>query len=198
MVKKIFELNIDDKLDKKTLVEKAFQIKLKASDIISLQRYNKDWDEDVDIELQEIRDRDKIKVHVVDNGYIGRSNDTPPNRNIYTCDDRGGITSVANRGVEQLVKNLNTDQASLEYKISIAKATLQSLKEIPRPRQAFGTNRHFTCSNCHLKGHRTNNCMQPSCGGYFECGNLTLHKEHRDEIKQVSSIYLRGITSIIS
>lgn len=186
-IKKLFVFTCNDKIDKRSIVEKAFQVKLKTSDIISLQRYNKDWGEDVDIEPQEIRDRDKIKVLVIENGYIDRPIDHSSNRSSYSGDERDSKSSnsAVNRGVEHLMENVAKDQSSLEYKLSIAKATLQSLKETPRPRNALGNNRHFTCSNCHLKGHRTNNCMQPSCGGYFECGNLALHKEHRDEIKQV-------------
>ena len=41
----------------------------------------------------------------------------------------------------------------------------------------------FTCTKCHFKGHRVTACHQLSCPGYFECGNSTQHKDHREEVR---------------
>lgn len=92
--------------------------------------------------------------------------------------------------VEQLIKNLEDQQRALDYKFSISKAKLESLKVAPRDRGLAGRYSNFTCSSCHYKGHRVNNCMLQPCRGYFECDQLSLHRKHRDDVKQVSCLNL--------
>ena len=72
---------------------------------------------------------------------------------------------------------IESDDKSIDKVLLVerAQATLESLKVVPRERCHAGKNSNFTCSNCHYKGHRVNNCRQPLCRGYFECGQLSLH-----------------------
>lgn len=143
-----------------------------------MQRHDKDWDEYVDIEPSDIKDHDKLKFKVL------KSAELPPQVSITSNSDQDrAASSVA---VNHLITNLEDEKSALEFRVNMAKATLSSLREIPRPRPVLGKNRGFTCSNCHYKGHRMTACHQPTCKGYFECGQLALHKEHRDLMKDVS------------
>lgn len=185
-VKKIQSISDNPDIGKHTFVQRAFpNFKTSATETISLQRYDAEWDDVVDIELAEIKDRDKIKVNIIANiAGVARVNLG------VSAQDGGKVstnTDSANTddGVNQLITNLENNKRALEYKHEIALVTLQSLKEAPRPRPAAGRNPHFTCSNCHFKGHRANNCFQPACRGYLECGVLALHREHREQMKQV-------------
>ena len=174
----------DDKsIDKVSLVERVFEPRLQtfshsyAPAVVSLQRYDPEWEDFVDIDITQIRDRDKIKVLIVDSRRAPSTDD-------ISAAHRDG--QAHDHGVELLISNLEDERSVLDYKLSIAQATLESLKVVPRERCHAGKNSNFTCSNCHYKGHRVNNCRQPLCRGYFECGQLSLHREHRDHIKQAS------------
>lgn len=165
-------------IDKHTLVKGAFPslFQLSNSDFLSIQRFDPEWSEDVDIEVAEIQNGDKIKVKII-------KKESRSSTGSVNCENASG--SNCDKGVNQLISNLEKENHPLNYKLEVAVATLQSLKEIPRPRPAAGRNLHFTCSNCHLKGHRVNTCYQQTCNGFYECGQLALHKEHREELKQV-------------
>ena len=124
-------------------------------------------------------------MHIIDN----RDPDNSRKSSTLTTDgtSAAGLDSPASVerlnkpgvGVEQLIKNL-------DYKFSISKAKLESLKVAPRDRGLAGRYSNVTCSSCHYKGLRINNCMLQPCRGYFECGQLSLHREHRDDVKKVS------------
>ena len=173
-----------DERDKVSLVERVFQTRLQtfsdssAPAIVSLQRFDPEWEDLVDIDIAQIKDRDKIKVLVIENS-----------RASATCTDgtskAARDSNVPEHGVEQLISNLEDQRRALDYKFSIAQATLESLKVAPRERGPAGKHSAFTCSSCHYKGHRANNCMLHPCRGYFECGQLSLHREHKDYLKQV-------------
>ena len=141
--------------------------------------------------MAQIKHRDEIKVLIIDN----RDPDNSRKSSTRTTDrtSAAGLDSPASVepvtpgvGVEQLIKNLEDQRRALDYKFSISKAKLESLKVAPRDRGLAGRYSNFTCSSCHYKGHRVNNCMLQPCRGYFECGQLSLHREHRDNMKQVS------------
>lgn len=173
-IKKVYTIKDGDK-DKFSLFERVFQTHLQSSCIVSLQRYDPEWEDHVDIDIAQIRDRDKIKVLIIDNSRSSTTNET----------STAGRTRH-DHGVEQLISNLEDERSALDYKLSIAQATLESLKVAPRDRGVAGKYANFTCSSCHYKGHRANNCMLHPCRGYFECGQLSLHREHRDHLRQVS------------
>lgn len=87
-----------------------------------MQRFDPEWEGLVDIDIAQIRDRDKIKVVTIDN--------------IQTS--MAGETSTASldshdHGVEQLIQNLQEERTGLDYNLSIAQATLESLKVAPCP-----------------------------------------------------------------
>ena len=140
-----------------------------------MQRFDPEWEDLVDIDIAQIRDRDKIKVVTIDNSQTSMAGET-------------STASLDNHdhGVEQLIQNLQEERTGLDYNLSIAQATLESLKVAPRERGLAGKHTNFTCSSCHYKRHRVNNCMLHPCRGYYECGQLSLHREHRDHLKQVS------------
>ena len=62
-----------DERDKVSLVERVFQTRLQtfsdssAPAIVSLQRFDPEWEDLVDIDIAQIKDRDKIKVLVTEN-----------------------------------------------------------------------------------------------------------------------------------
>ena len=196
-LKKVCTVNSDEN-DKVSLVERVFQTHLQTSSdslahaIVSLQRYDAEWEDLVDIDMAQIKHRDKIKVQIIDN----RDPDNSRKSSTRTTDgtSAAGLDSPASIervnkpgvGVEQLIKNLEDQRRALDYKFSISKAKLESLKVAPRDRGLAGRYSNFTCSSCHYKGHRINNCMLQPCRGYFECGQLSLHREHRDDVKKVS------------
>ena len=189
-LKKVCTVKSDEN-DKVSLVERVFQTHLQTSSdslahaIVSLQRYDPEWEDLVDIDMAQIKHRDKIKVQIIDN----RDPDNSRKSSTAGLDSPASVESITCKpgvGVEQLIKNLEDQRRALDYKFSISKAKLESLKVAPRDRGLAGRYSNFTCSSCHYKGHRVNNCMLQPCRGYFECGQLSLHREHRDDVKQVS------------
>lgn len=175
-LKKVCSVKSDDS-DKVSLVERVFQSRLVSSArcIVSLQRFDPEWEDLVDIDIAQIRDRDKIKVVTIDNSQTSMAGET----STASLDSH-------DHGVEQLIQNLQEERTGLDYNLSIAQATLESLKVALRERGLAGKHTNFTCSSCHYKGHRVNNCMLHPCRGYYECGQLSLHREHRGHLKQVS------------
>ena len=100
----------------------------------------------------------------------------------------GATVSICEGGekaVDRLLQNLKDRKSSLEYRLQLAQVTLTSLQEKPRTREPLGRNTAFTCSNCRYRGHQQNTCRQPPCQGYFECWMAILHKEYREQVKQV-------------
>ncbi|KXJ09788.1 hypothetical protein AC249_AIPGENE26552 [Exaiptasia diaphana] len=150
---------------------------------LSLQRFDSEWEEYVDVESCEIKDHDKIKFIIL-NKESQKYHDSNCSETQIVNSQEGSISAAA---VNHLITNLEDERSSLEFRMNMAKATVSSLKEVPRPRPLLGRNKGFTCSNCHYKGHRMSTCQQPTCQGYFECGQLTLHKEHRDLLKEAES-----------
>ena len=71
-LKKVCTVNSDEN-DKVSLVERVFQTHLQTSSdslahaIVSLQRYDAEWEDLVDIDMAQIKHRDKIKVQIIDN-----------------------------------------------------------------------------------------------------------------------------------
>lgn len=54
----------------------------------------------------------------------------------------------------------------------------------------------FMCDNCHHKGHRANGnkgnkcCPFVACPGYHHCGQLSKHREFRQQITEVKTLFL--------
>lgn len=175
-IKRAYTIKDGDELcsKKSDLLYAVFQTR-HNDEHLSLQRFDSNWDEYIDVDVGEVKDRDKLKFIV-----INKHDSQDAIAGLETPDK-----SVSAAAINHLVINLEDEKSSLEFRLNIAKATLSSLKDVPKTRPYLGRNKGFTCSNCHYKGHRISACQQPSCGGYCECGQLTLHKEHRDLIKEV-------------
>ena len=159
-IKKVAD--IKEATEKIQLVESVFGMTVDQHSTVSLQRFAVEWGEVVDVEIKEVKNRDKLKVKIVKNSLHTRK---PPTQ-LQTSTD------------------VNLE---MQYCFEVAQATLSSLRE--RRREPLGRNIAFTCSNCHYRGHRVNNCRQPPCQGFFECGIAALHKEHREQIKKVQMLF---------
>ena len=114
-LKKVCTVNSDEN-DKVSLVERVFQTHLQTSSdslahaIVSLQQYDAEWEDLVDIDMAQIKHRDKIKVQIIDN----RDPDNSRKSSTRTTDgtSAAGLDSPASVervnkpgvGVEQLTK----------------------------------------------------------------------------------------------
>lgn len=88
-----------------------------------MQRFDPEWEGLVDIDIAQIRDRDKIKVVTTDNSQTSMAGET----STASLDSH-------DHGVEQLlIQNLQEERTGLDYNLSIAQATLESLKVAPCP-----------------------------------------------------------------
>ena len=117
-IKKVYCIESDDKsMDKVSLVERVFEPRLQtfshsyAPVVVSLQRYDPEWEDFVDIDITQIRDRDKIKVLIVD------SRRTPSTDDISAAHRDG---QAHDHGVKLLISNLEDERSALDYKLSIA------------------------------------------------------------------------------
>ena len=184
--------DIKEATEKIQLVESLFGITVDRHSMVSLQRLDVEWGEFVDVEIKEVKNRDKLKVKIVKNNLHTREHPTQ----LQTSTDVNmemsttGCSTLLNghsgeKAVDRMIKNLEEHRSTLQYRFEVAQATLSSLRERPRQREPLGRNIAFICSNCHYRGHRVNNCRQPPCQGFFECGMAALHKEHREQIKKV-------------
>lgn len=164
---------------KEELLFMVFKTRCEAP--LSLQRFDNGWNEFIDIKVSAIQDRDKLKICPIRpiqdyHSYTRKSQ-------VSTSGNNDNLKAA--RSIEQIVSNLNDDKRSLEFQVDMCKGRLSSLKEVPKQRPSIGRNLGFTCSNCHFKGHRVTSCQQPQCEGFFECGLLVYHKEHKEQIKEV-------------
>lgn len=180
-IKKVLE--IDEGVKEKTYLLSFFCTNMPPSSYLSLQRFDSEWQELVDIDLHEIQHKDKLKIEVLPLKEIQVSSN--PSNPAYT--NYSSENSV-HKSVEKSLPNLAEEKQSLHFRLNIASATVSSLKDIPKPRMALGRNVSFTCSKCHYQGHRVNTCRQPPCSGFHECGNKLLHKEYREQLKQVNTL----------
>lgn len=176
-VKKLIpiEENMKEKTDFVDIFKSIMDMAKSEISYISLQRYDHEWDDFIDIEVKDIQNKDKLKIKIFNNEC---------NKPAFTSE------KSVNVATEQLISNLQSEQEALQFRLNIAQAKVSSLKEVPKPRMPLGKNVSFTCSRCHFNGHRVSSCMQPPCCGFEECGNRALHKEYRDKLKQVSLFYL--------
>ena len=193
-IKKVAD--IKEATEKIQLVESVFGMTVDQHSTVSLQRFAVEWGEVVDVEIKEVKNRDKLKVKIVKNSLHTRK---PPTQ-LQTSTDVNlemlttGCSTLLNghsgeKAVDRMIKNLEEHRSTLQYRFEVAQATLASLRERPRQREPLGRNIAFTCSNCHYRGHRVNNCRQPPCQGFFECGIAALHKEYREQIKKVQMLF---------
>ena len=104
----------DDKsIDKVSLVERVFEPRLQtfshsyAPAVVSLQWYDPEWEDFVDTDITQIRDRDKIKVLIVD------SRRTPSTDDISATHRDG---QAHDHGVELLISNLEDERKKVLHK----------------------------------------------------------------------------------
>lgn len=154
-----------------------------SSAYVSMQRFDADWEEHVDVEITDIKERDKVTVKIIESDRTTA---------ITSCQENNSLADE--NAVNRILQNLKDEWEALDYRLNVALATLSSMKEKPRPRETFGRNISFTCSNCHYRGHRVTVCQQDPCQGYFECGFQALHEEYRGELKEVSHLFTVHIT----
>ena len=184
----IIENNIKEKEDLLQLFSTTTSLTIPKSPMlfISLQRFDTEWQEFIDIEMNEIRNKDKLRIEIVKQSTLTCMQESS-NPSKASTGNATASSSVIDIGTEQLISNLEKEKQGLEFRLNLAVATVSSLKEPPKPRMHFGKNTAFTCSNCHYQGHRMSSCGQPPCRGFEECGNKGLNKEYRDQLKQVNN-----------
>ena len=96
--------------------------------------------------------------------------------------------------IMEKLDNLMSSRLSLEQE-------LRDLKSVPPPLSVLALPglrvlETATCKNCHHRGHRESGnknkaeCCYETCPGYMYCGKLERHKDHAENIKQVS-IFIR-------
>ena len=151
-LKKVAKIN--ETTGKLALIESVFGITLQEDATVSLQRYDMEWGEYVDVEIKEVNNKDKLKVKIVN--LHTRKLPTQPQ---ITPDVNWDVSATrcntilnshsGEKAVERMLKNLEEHRSTLQYRFEVAQATLSSLRERPRQREQLGRNVAFTCSNCH-------------------------------------------------
>ena len=61
-VRKVTE--VTERSNKRDLVEDTFSIHVQGT--VSLQRYDKEWGEFIDVEIKDLKNRDKIKIMILE------------------------------------------------------------------------------------------------------------------------------------
>ena len=150
-VRKVTE--VTERSTKRDLVEDTFGIHVQGT--VSLQRYDKEWGEFVDVEIKDLKNRDKIKVMILESCLHTRK---PRSHAEQLCtpltETSGATVSICEGGekaVDRLLQNLQDRKSSLKYRLQLAQATLTSLQENSRqglptlinPSQTVSPARHF-------------------------------------------------------
>ena len=115
-------------------MEDTFGIHVQGT--VLLQRYDKDLGEFVEVEIKDLKNRDKIKVMILESCLHTRK---PRSHAEQLCtpltETSGATVSICEGGekaVDRLLQNLEDRKSSLEYRLQLAQATLTSLKESSR------------------------------------------------------------------
>ena len=66
-IKKVADIDIKEAAQKIQLVESVFGMTVDQHSTVSLQRFDVEWGEFVDLEIKEVKNRDKLKVKIVKN-----------------------------------------------------------------------------------------------------------------------------------
>ena len=133
-VRKVTE--VTERSTKRDLVEDTFGIHVQGT--VLLQRYDKDLGEFVKVEIKDLKNRDKIKVMILESCLQIRK---PRSHAEQLCtpltETSRATVSICEGGekaVDRLLQNLEDRKSSLEYCLQLAQATLPSLQEKPRRR----------------------------------------------------------------
>ena len=150
-VRKVTE--VTERSTKRDLVEDTFGIHVQGT--VSLQRYDKDLGEFVEVEIKDLKNRDKIKVMILESCLHTRKRRIHAEQLCTLLPETSGATVSICEGrekaVDRLLQNLEDRKSSLEYRLQLAQATLTSLQESSRqglptlvnPSQTDSPARHF-------------------------------------------------------
>ena len=122
---------------KRDLVEDTFGIHVQGT--VLFQRYDKDLGEFVKVEIKDLKNRDKIKVMILESCLQIRKSRSHAEKLCTPLTETSRATvSICEGGekaVDRLLQNLEDCKSSLEYCLQLAQATLTSLQEKPRRRE---------------------------------------------------------------
>ena len=150
-VRKVTE--VTERSTKRDLVEDTFGIHVQGT--VSLQSYDKEWGEFFDVEIKHLKNRDKIKVMILESCLHTRKRRIHAKQLCTLLPETSGATVSICEGrekaVDRLLQNLEDRKSSLEYRLQLAQATLTSLQESSRqglptlvnPSQTDSPARHF-------------------------------------------------------
>ena len=140
-IRKVIEISDRANKTKTDLVEAVFGILVNENSTVSLQRFDVEWGEFVDVVISDLKDRDKVKVMIVENNSHTRK----PRSYAEQCTPSTETSSTSfpvcgggEKAVDRLIQNLEDQKSTLEYRLQLAQATLTSLKEKPRIRELLG------------------------------------------------------------
>ena len=144
---------VTERSTKRDLVEDTFGIHVQGT--VSLQRCDKEWGEFVDVEIKDLKNRDRIKVMILKSCLHTRKLRSHAEQLCTPLTETSraavSICEGSEKAVDRLLQNLEDRKSSLEYRLQLAQATLTSLQEISRqglptlvnPSQTVSPARHF-------------------------------------------------------
>ena len=116
---------VTERSTKRDLVEDTFGIHVQGT--VSLQRYDKEWGEFVDVEIKDLKNRDKIKVMILESFLHTRKRRshaeqlcTPLTPLPETSGATVSICEGREKAVDRLLQNLEDRKSSLEYRLQLA------------------------------------------------------------------------------
>jgi len=142
-------LLISEGTEKKQLFESVFGMTVDQHSTVSLQRFDVKWEEFVDVEIKEVKNRDKLKVKIVKNNVKNNLQTKKLPTHLQTSTDVNlemsttGCSTLLNghsgeKAVDRMIKNLEEHRSTLQYRFEVAQVTLSSLRERPRQREPLG------------------------------------------------------------
>ena len=127
-VRKVTE--VTERSTKRDLVEDTFGIHVQGT--VSLQGYDKEWGKFVDVEIKDLKNRDKIKVMILESCLHTRKRRSHAEQLCTPLAETSGATvsiwicEGREKAVDRLLQNLEDRKSSLEYRLQLAQATLTS------------------------------------------------------------------------
>ena len=124
---------VTERSTKRDLVEDTFGIHVQGT--VSLQRYDKDLGEFVEVEIKDLKNRDKIKVMILESCLHTRKPRSHAEQLCTPLTETSRATVAICEGGEKavdhdrLLQNLEDRKISLEYRLQLAQATLTALQE---------------------------------------------------------------------
>ena len=112
----------------------AFGIHVQGT--VSLQGYDKKWGEFVDVEMKDLKNRDKMKVMILESYLHNRKPRSHAEQLCTPLTETSGTTVSIREGgekaVDRLLQHLEDRKSLLEYRLQLAQATLTSVQESSR------------------------------------------------------------------